>query len=612
MLAVDTETTGLNWFDGHFPFIATASNYDTDAIYRLVPHPGDDPDNGSVQSDIEAFKRAVLEAEALVFHNAPFDIHTMVEHLGFDLEELLAKPIYDTAIMARVILGEGNWTGSHSGGFGLKDLAAHFIDPDARIPEEHLREAMKSMGIIKKVDQKVVPEGSYYEVWKAYPQVVEEYALKDTRYTYDLYHLLLDKANSDHKRALELEHAVMPELIRMEHRGVRVDPGRAKELYEEYAPLIVELRNRLHESAGSEWDPGSRDDLLAWLDALGVEIKEKTKTGQVSTAAWVLERYVNDHPDVATLLEYRQAEKLMSTYIKPIQDREVVHTSFWQIEARTTRMSSSRPNMQNIPSRRGTEMRSVFLARPGYKLIVADYKSIELRVMAYFVNDDRLMEWITSEDFFLRLGAETYGTEDQSAWPVTRSELKNGVYASIYAAGGDRIAKTIGGGMTKEEGDELKEAIERGLGPAYSNPWKKVGGRWVRRYEDDGMRDVDGFVQRARKTVRKRGYLRTPFGHILRLPPDESYKGPNYIIQGTSAGIMKLGLVRAARALRPLGAHLLLVVHDELVAEAPEDRAEEALAAMREAMVSAADIVPNGKLLLDTSGVICDNYGEAK
>jgi DNA polymerase I-like protein with 3'-5' exonuclease and polymerase domains len=178
----------------------------------------------------------------------------------------------------------------------------------------------------------------------------------------------------------------------------------------------------------------------------------------------------------------------------------------------------------------------------------------------------------------------------------------------IYGAGGEKLAQTIAGGMTKQQGTQLKNDIVTALGPRYSNPWSKDGDRWYRAYPDLG----DGFVQRCRKTVKSRGFLRTVGRRIQRIDPDKAYVGPNAIIQGSAADIMKEGLVRAHKALKQYDGHLLLVVHDELVAEVPSAHAEAALSAMRDAMQSAADLVPDGALTLATSGCICDSYDQAK
>lgn len=606
MIALDTETSGLDWFDGDYPFLLTVSDYDTDLALPLAQHPNSPPfDRDGTQRTIE---HLISNADGLVFHNAPFDIHMLVKHGWASWDLIMSKPIYDTHLLANVVLGEGNTHGPHQGGFKLKTLAQHYLDPSAGEAETAIRECMKSMGLTRRVDQKELPPGAYYEVWLAYQDIMEHYAKMDTRYTYDLFHVLMDKATDDHKECYAREVRTQPVLIEMEHRGVALNKTRALELYEEYAPRIEQHLTTLRELAHDpDFNPDGDKDVLTYLELHGVEIKELTPTGQPSTAAWVLQKYAGN-PAVDALLEYRTDAKLMSTYIKPLQDRGVVHTSFQQIGAWTGRMSSRRPNLQNIPQRKGTEMRSVFIARPGHKLIVADYSSIEFRLVAYYCADQEMKQWIESGDPFAKMGERVYGTSDQSLWASPRQNLKNGTYAVIYGAGGEKLAQTIGGGMTKQEGTRLKNDIVSALGPKYSNPWSKSNDQWFRAYPDLG----DGFVQRCRKAVKQRGYLRTIGRRIQRIAEDKAYVGPNAVIQGSAADIMKEGLVRAHKALQQYGGHLLLVVHDELVAEVPTANAEAALSAMRCAMESSADLVPGEKLVLATSGSICDSYDQAK
>lgn len=606
MLALDTETTGLDWYDEHYPFLLTASDYDRDLVLALEQHPNSP--TFSEDGTRAEIKRLVREADALVFHNCPFDIHMLIKYGWLDWSDFEGKEVHDTHILASIVLGEGNTVGPHQGGMKLKTLAQHYLDPEAGIYEQRIKEAMKTMGLTRRVDQQKLPDGAYHKVWLAYQDLMEEYAWKDTRYTHDLFYVLMERATDDHKACYAREMRAQPVLIEMEHRGIALDKTRALELYEEYAPRIEQHLQRLREMAGDDaFNPDGDADVLEFLQLHGVLIEETTPTGQPSTAAWVLQKY-SDNPAVAALLDYRTDAKLMSTYIRPLQGRDTVHTSFRQIEAWTGRMSSARPNLQNIPQRKGTQMRSVFIARPGMKLIVADYSSIEFRLAAYYCNDPEMKQWIEDGDPFAKMGERVYGTAVQEDWPVPRQNLKNGTYAVIYGAGGPTLAQTIGGGMTPADGTRLKNDIVAGLGPKYSNPWTKEGGKWYRAYPDLG----DGFVQRCRKTVKERGFLRTIGRRIQRIAADKAYVGPNAIIQGSAADIMKEGLVRAHEALKRYDGHLLLVVHDELVAEVPASNAEPALLAMREAMESAADLVPDGKLSLATSGCICDSYDQAK
>ena len=210
LLALDTETNGLAWEDGDFPFIATASDYDRNYVFQLVEHPDNNGDD-DVEGDRFALREAIMQADGLIFHNASFDVHMLNAAGIMTMEELLAKPIFDTNILARLVLDE--WD------FRLKHLATKYIDPDAAQYETRIRECMLEMGIIRKLDQKDVGSGAYYEVWKAYRKEMEEYALYDTRYTYDLYHMLRSKATTDQLRCFDLERAVQPTIIHMEHRG---------------------------------------------------------------------------------------------------------------------------------------------------------------------------------------------------------------------------------------------------------------------------------------------------------------------------------------------------------------------------------------------------------
>lgn len=588
LLAVDTETTGLDWSGGDYPFIATASDYDSDYLFQLVEHPdGMGHDANGKWHDIKELQAAIDKAEGLIFHNAPFDVHMLVSHGICEIESLLAKPIYDTNILSRLVLNEPNYQ--------LKSLSAKYIDSDAGQYEEVIRQCMVSMDLIRKETQKDVGAGSYYEVWKAYRHEMEQYALYDTRYTYDLYNLLLSKATFDQIRCFDIEMAVQPTLIRMEHLGIKVDSKRIAEIADRLETKELNHLENLHTLNGGEFDPGKDASLIAFFEKNGVVLDQLTKTGKIATSQWVLEKH-KDVPAVAAVLDYRSTNKVLTTYARPMIDRDVVHASFWQVGAWTGRMSCSRPNLQNIPIRSedGREMRSVFVPRPGYVFIDADYSSIELRLLAYYTNSDHLWQVIEGGDPFLWLGTQIYGTEDQNQWPVTRQSLKNGFYALTYGAGGPRLAQTIGGGMTPTEGRELAKRMRTALGAPY-----------------------EILLKRLKQAVMTRGYVRTLGGRTQWIPKDKSYVALNALIQGSAADIMKVGLARAEFRLGDIGGRPLLVVHDEILAEVPTGRPtfviQDYLMTLQSAMESAADLAPDGKLVLQTSGVICEHdWSEAK
>lgn len=581
VLAVDTETDGFDWFDGKRPFIATASDYDNDYLFKSDPE------------DVGRLRDLVLGADVLVFHNASFDIHHMVAAGWFELDELLDKTIRDTDILARLTIPL-----AQTPNYKLKTLATLFVDEGAKDAENELLARMVELGFIQKPTQEKKPDGCYYQTWLVYPEIVETYAKYDTRATYDLYHVLLGKMEKAHETVANIEWGVLPTLIRMEHRGISLDTDVAAAHLAHYQPLEQEQRSNLYRyNDGEEWDPGKDKDLIPVLEKNGIHITTFTEKGQLRTDKNTLIQFGGEHPLIPELIAWRETSKLLSTYIEPLQDRSTIHTSFIQCGAWTGRMACMRPNMQNIPVRSGPEMRSMFVPRDGYALVVADYSSIELRLLALYMADPFLWDIIENGDPFVWLGEQLFGTSDQSQWPVTRQALKNGFYALTYGAGGPKLASTIGGGMTDAEGREFAKAIKAAL-----NGGKRKGPYWSL------TNDID-------KVIKERGFVYTLGKRKQYVPRDKSYVGLNALIQGSAADIMKVGLRQAEEALSMFKGTPLLTVHDEVVAEVPLGWEEQALAGLRHALVTTPlAFGENAKALrLASSGVVCyNNYGEAK
>ena len=577
-IALDTETTGFQWHGEDRPFLATVSDYDRDWLYYLPLSEDDD-----VPDQQDQLRAAILEADALIFHNATFDILMLVAAGVVSLDEILDKEIHDTEILARVV-------NSREPNYRLKSLAAKYVDAAAADEQDAVKDVLVSMGLIRKPDQRSIPDGAYYQAWRSAPTVLEEYAIKDTRITYDLFYALRERASEDDLRVYEMERSLIPIFAHMEYWGIGIDEDRVADLLGLHTVEWELSRERLHEYNDNEpFDPNSRDELLPYLEGLGINLTAKTDSGEIRVDKGVLARYT-DEPGVQELLDYRAHEKLLTTYLRPLHGSDVAHPRFIQIGAWTGRMSCRTPNFQNIPVRSGPEMRSMIVPRHGNVFAVADFSSIELRILAYYMNDDGLWDIINNGDPFIWLGSEIYGTTDIEQWPTTRQALKNGFYAMTYGAGGPKLAQTIGGGMTAEEGRELRKAMENALGPAYSTLWRRI-----------------------RKAVTGRGYVKTLLGRTQYVPKDKAYVGLNALIQGSSADIMKVAMARTAKNLEPVGAFPILVVHDELVVETPTDRGDKTLDILMDSMVSAGDIVPDNKLALAVDGTIAyNNYGEAK
>jgi DNA polymerase I-like protein with 3'-5' exonuclease and polymerase domains len=580
MIAVDTETTGFNWFAGDQPFLATVSDYDRDWMYYL---PINEHDEEHFEDGTAALREAVLGADALIFHNASFDIHMLVTAGVATLDELLDKEIHDTELLARVV-------NSREPNYRLKTLAAKYVDADAKDGEEAVREQMLAMGIIRRLDQRDFRSGAYYDVWRAAPETLEEYALKDTRITYDLFTTLLEKASEDNLLVYELERALLPTIVRMEHRGIRIDADRVADLLGMYEEMESQQIEALYEMNSGPFDINSKSHIIPFLEGANIVLTQKTETGEIRVDKGVLGRH-EGVPEVDALLDYRQTEKFLTTYLRPMNEKERVHPRFIQCGAWTGRMSCREPNFQNIPIRTGPELRSMIVPNDGMSFVVADYSSIELRLLAYYMADEGLWDIINTGDPFEWLGSQIYGTTNQDEWPVKRQNLKNGFYAMTYGAGGPKLASTIGGGMTAEEGRVLRKAMEQSLGTNYSVLWSRL-----------------------RKTVNTRGYVKTLARRTQIVPKDKAYVALNALIQGSAADVMKQAMIRAATALGTINAYPVLTVHDEIVAEVPTNQADLGLGLLQDAMSAAAkDLVPDGSLNLTASGVIChESYAEAK
>jgi DNA polymerase I-like protein with 3'-5' exonuclease and polymerase domains len=576
-IALDTETTGLDWYDGDFAFVATISDYDRDYLYRLKPHP-EVHTVDEATADFNKLRRDILNADRIIFHNAAFDIHVLVSEGVVSMEEILAKEIHDTDLLARCVLGAAN------GPFGLKHLATKLIDGDADAAETAMMEAMVSLGLIKKVGQREKPPGAYHTTWISYPDLVERYALQDTRYTYDLFHVLMEQASEDDLSIYELERQAQPIIIRMEHKGTKLDMENVGALQAKYQAIKDDAAEKLFALNGyEEINLNSNAQVAEFLIRRGVNLTQTTETGELRVDKWALEKF--DDEAVEVLQTHRNASKFLSTYIAPMKDRATVYTSFWQIGARTGRMSSSRPNLQNIPVRSGPEMREVFVPRAGYVFLDADYSSIELRILAYYMGDPVFKDIVESGDPFFWIGEQVYGTADQSQWKVGRSSLKNGTYALTYGAGGPKLAATIGGGMTDQEGRDLAKKIKSALGPGYYQLNRTI-----------------------RDTIESTGHVKTIGRRTQHVDRDRAYVGLNALIQGTAADVMKQGLVNAAAALEKFDAYPLLVIHDEILAECPAEHAEEALDALTAAMSNATD-----RFDLKVEGKVCVNsFAEGK
>ena len=374
-------------------------------------------------------------------------------------------------------------------------------------------------------------------------------------------------------------------LERMERAGVMVDAQRLRQQSQELATSIAASERAAYDAAGAPFNLGSPKQLQEILyDRLHLPVLGKTPKGQPSTAESVLEQLAESYDLPRLVLEYRALTKLKSTYTDKLP-AEIdgrtgrIHTSYRQAVAATGRLSSSDPNLQNIPIRttEGRRIRQAFVAAPGTKLIAADYSQIELRIMAHLSGDAGLLAaFATDTDIHRATAAEVFATPLESVSADQRRSAKAINFGLIYGMSAFGLAKQLG--------------IERGQAQTYVDLYfERYPG--VRRYMDA-----------TRQSARERGYVSTVFGRRLYLPDIAARNAAlrqyaersaiNAPMQGTAADIIKRAMLAldAWIAREENGARLLLQVHDELVVEAPHALVDEIRAGIIRIMESAADL----------------------
>jgi DNA polymerase-1 len=432
------------------------------------------------------------------------------------------------------------------------------------------------------------------------------YAAEDADITLRLHLHLQEKlaAVPSLKPVLEdIEMPLVPVLAKIERQGALVDAKLLGVQSVELGDKLVALEREAFEIAGEEFNLGSPKQLGVILyEKLGMPILNKTAKGQASTAEAVLAELAElDFPLPKVLMQYRSMSKLKSTYtdrlpeqINPRTGR--IHTSYHQAVAATGRLSSSDPNLQNIPIRtaEGRRIRQAFVAAPGYKLVAADYSQIELRIMAHLARDESLLHAFQNNlDVHRATAAEVFGVELGEVTTDQRRSAKAINFGLIYGMSAFGLAKQIG--------------VDRKQSQAYID-------RYFTQYPG-----VLAYMERTRAQAAEQGFVETLFGRRLYLP-DINAKNPalrkgaertaiNAPMQGTAADIIKRAMVKVDQWLdaSALDARVILQVHDELVLEVREDLVEQVSADIRPHMADAAKLaVP---LLVEVG--VGNNWDEA-
>ncbi|MCL4190543.1 MAG: DNA polymerase I, partial [Thermoguttaceae bacterium] len=396
---------------------------------------------------------------------------------------------------------------------------------------------------------------------------------------------ILDRRLEQHalkKLFRDVELPLIDVLAELEFNGIRIDVARLAELSRQYGQRMEALEREIYDLAGREVNIASPKQLQEVLFCdLKLPVVKKTKTGS-STDAEVLEELARVHPLPAKILEYRQYAKLKGTYVdalpqmvNPVTGR--VHASFNQVVTATGRLSSSDPNLQNIPVRQeaGREIRSAFVpGEDGEVLLAADYSQIELRVLAHYSGDEQLREaFARDEDIHARVASQVYGVPLDEVTPEMRRQAKTVNFGVIYGQSPFGLAKQLG--IDQREAAQFIDAYFA------------------------GYPGIERFLAKVLAECRTNGYVGTILGRrrtIDGVRPDAGRQrnlaertAINTVIQGSAADLIKLAMIAIHARLRRerFPARMLLQIHDELVFEVPLSRRDELAALVNEEMVGA-------------------------
>ncbi|MGB1470588.1 MAG: DNA polymerase I [Candidatus Puniceispirillaceae bacterium] len=603
-VAIDTETTSLDAARAELVGVAMATSPGKGCYIPLRHIPAgqagtDTPQQGldfsapeppsqikqiPYDTAIEAL-RGLLADEAVlkIGHNLKYDMHILSQPRNGGLP---VYPVDDTMCLSYVL--DAGRTERH----GLDHLALNLLQVQTIKYEDLCGKGAKQISFAE------VP-----------PEAACAYASEDADICLRLWmmyrpRLAREGVSSVYER---LERPLIPILAEMEKTGIVVDDNILRRLSNDFATRIVELEAIIHEQAGSSFNIASPKQLGEILfDQMGLEGGKKSKTGAWSTGADVLEDLAANGVAIAqSVLDYRQLAKLKSTYTDALMksinpDSGRVHTSYSMVGASTGRLSSSDPNLQNIPIRthEGRQIRTAFVARKGYKLISADYSQIELRLVAHVAGEESMIAaFHKGVDIHAQTAAEVFNVPLETMDAETRRRAKAINFGIIYGISGFGLARQLSIPQG-EARDYIKAYFERFPG--------------IRAYMDE-----------AKQFAKVNHYVETLFGRRIHIPQIEDKnqavrafaerQAINAPIQGSAADIIKRAMIRLPAALRGenIDADMLLQVHDELIFEVPEDQTDKAVAAITRIMEEAAAPVLSLKVPLVAEAGIADSWAEA-
>jgi len=577
LVAVDTETTSLNYMQAEIVGISLAVKKG-EAAYIPLGHDYPGAPDQLPRDDVLAALKDFLEdpEKKKVGHHLKYDAHIFarygIELHGMQFDSMLESYVlnsvatrHDMDSVARKYLNISTIHYEDVAGKGAKQLTFNQIDLEQASP----------------------------------------YAAEDADITLQLHEYLwgeLGKIKSLERLYEEIEQPLVPVLLDMEETGVLIDPKMLKTQSGELAKTMAKLEQAAHELAGGPFNLGSPKQLQQILfEHLGLPVVRKTPKGQPSTAEDVLQELADEYELPQVILEYRSVSKLKSTYTDKLPeqispDTGRVHTSYHQAVAATGRLSSSDPNLQNIPIRtpEGRRIRQAFVAPTDFVLLAADYSQIELRIMAHLSGDKGLLNAFAAElDIHKATAAEVFELDPDEVTADHRRSAKAINFGLMYGMSAFGLAKQLG--------------INRGEAQEYVD-------LYFERYPG-----VKAYMDGIRAQAHDLGYVETVFGRRLYLPEinDRNAQRRQYAersainapMQGTAADIIKIAMIAVHKWIEDSGANtrMIMQVHDELVFEVSKDSAEPVRDKIVTLMSGVADLaVP---LKVDTG--IGTNWDEA-
>ena len=575
--ALDTETTGLDPMRAELVGMSFSLTAD-EAFYIPVGHDYDGvPDQLDLNSVLNKLRPVMEDADILkIGQNIKYD-WTILSRYGLNIK----GPIFDTMVAAYLLNPARR-------GYSLDQIALDYLDHKTITYQEVTGSGKSAVCFSQVPVETAVP-----------------YACEDADITFMAYELLSEKLKQDGLTDLfeKVEMPLVSVLMAMEMRGVMVDRDALLALSRDFEGQLADLEKTIYSLAGEEFNVNSPQQLgVILFEKLGLPAQKKTKkkTGY-STDADVLTALADHHELPAALLRHRTLSKLKSTYadalfglINPETGR--IHTSFNQTATATGRLSSTDPNLQNIPIRteEGRQIRRAFIPRPGWTFVGADYSQIELRILAHYSQDPILIEaFEKGEDIHTRTASEVFQVFPEMITEDVRRQAKAINFGIVYGISPFGLSRDLG----------ISQKMAKNYIDSYLDRYSGV------------KRFMDEAVQTARETKQ----TRTLFGRVRYLPDIDSRNATvrgfaeraaiNTPIQGTAADIIKLAMIGVEAVLKKknLAAVMLLSVHDELVLESPPEEVDTVSCLVRDVMEHICDLAVHLKVNVATG----PNWAEA-